>query len=263
LPAGDGGDESLAPGPEETLDAISGHWKIFQRRQGHRYSTDDLLTAWCAIGAFRQGGREPRRHLDLGCGIGSVGLMTLWSFPHLRLVGVEVQGASVALARRSLRYNGVAHRAAIRWGDLRAAGVLEPEERFDLITASPPYLRHGEGRRSTLSQRGPCRFEDRGCIKDYLVRARQHLGEGGVLVWVHATRYLEANLAAAASVGLPSPSWRSVVFREGRPSLITLFSTGDIDAPRPKNLKPLTVRDRTGEWTRQYARIRQQMGFPA
>ena len=32
--------------PEETLDAISGHFRIFQLRDGHRFSTDDVLTAW-------------------------------------------------------------------------------------------------------------------------------------------------------------------------------------------------------------------------
>ena len=31
---------------DETLDAISGHFRIFQLRDGHRFSTDDVLTAW-------------------------------------------------------------------------------------------------------------------------------------------------------------------------------------------------------------------------
>ncbi len=30
----------------ETLDFLCGHYKIFQYRRGHRYSTDDVLTAW-------------------------------------------------------------------------------------------------------------------------------------------------------------------------------------------------------------------------
>jgi len=32
--------------PHETLDAISGHFRLFQLRDGHRFSTDDILTAW-------------------------------------------------------------------------------------------------------------------------------------------------------------------------------------------------------------------------
>jgi hypothetical protein len=30
----------------ETLDAISGYFRLFQLRDGHRFSTDDLLVAW-------------------------------------------------------------------------------------------------------------------------------------------------------------------------------------------------------------------------
>src|SRR6266540_3598706 len=61
----------------ETLDAISGHFRIFQLRQGHRFSTDDVLTAWygsswCACA---------RTALDLGSGIGSVGMIAAWRLP--------------------------------------------------------------------------------------------------------------------------------------------------------------------------------------
>ena len=38
------GEPSIAPG--ETLDAISGHFRLFQLGKGHRFSTDDVLTAW-------------------------------------------------------------------------------------------------------------------------------------------------------------------------------------------------------------------------
>ena len=32
----------------ESLDFISGHWRIFQYRKGHRFSTDDVLVGWYA-----------------------------------------------------------------------------------------------------------------------------------------------------------------------------------------------------------------------
>jgi len=43
------GPEAVAPltvEPHESLDAISGHFRLFQLRDGHRFSTDDILTAW-------------------------------------------------------------------------------------------------------------------------------------------------------------------------------------------------------------------------
>ena len=51
--------------PDETLDAISGHFRLFQLRRGHRFSTDDLLVAWYGTSWC------PSAHtvLDLGSGI--------------------------------------------------------------------------------------------------------------------------------------------------------------------------------------------------
>ena len=45
-------DSASAIGPDETLDAISGDFRLFQLARGHRFSTDDVLTAfygtsWC------------------------------------------------------------------------------------------------------------------------------------------------------------------------------------------------------------------------
>ncbi len=255
----------LEAAPGETLDCLSGHWKIFQLRKGHRYSTDDLLTAWFAAEAARVGGRKPHRYLDLGCGIGSVGLLVLWQMPTLRMVGVEAQHASAALARRSLRYNGVADRAEIRGGDFRDSRLLSPGERFDLITGSPPYLRAAEGRRSTAPQRGPCRFEDRGDVRAYLQVAARHLAPGGDFIWCHATRHAEACREAARDVGLEDLVSREVLFREGKESLISLFRArrrvrGDGAAVRKS---PLVIRDRYGKWGEEYREIRRRMGFPA
>lgn len=257
------GDAGAAPGPGETLDCLSGHWRIFQLHSGHRYSTDDLLTAWYAASAVLRGREPPQAVLDLGCGIGSVGLLLLWRFPGLRLVGVEAQEASAALARRSLRYNGVEHRSEVRWGDFRAPGVLAPGDGFELVTGSPPYLAPGEGRRSSAAQRGPCRFEDRGGVRDYLRVAERHLVPGGLVVWVHATRYREASLAAARAAGFSRLRYRPVVFREGKDSLITLFCGARGAGASTVEEAPLVVRTGSGGYSAEYAEVRREMGFPA
>ena len=106
----------------EELCFLTGDWRIFQRRGGHRYTTEDVVTAWVACNAVhraRSGGATqptgtgtdnptlgtggkttgspaptrdlPRgasdlafRGLDLGTGIGSVLLMTAWRFHRAR-----------------------------------------------------------------------------------------------------------------------------------------------------------------------------------
>ena len=96
------------PRAGEDLCYLCGDWRILQLVDGHRWSLDDLVTAWVAADEVARAG--PRRIVDLGCGIGSVLLMLAWRFPATEVVGVEAQLVSVNLARRSLAWNGVEKR---------------------------------------------------------------------------------------------------------------------------------------------------------
>src|SRR5262249_40629802 len=121
-----------------TLDTLAGDWRIVQLRTGHRFSADDVLTAWAAVHAKP----EALRLLDLGSGLGSVGLLALWKLPmtgHLTMV--EVQAVSHALACSTVAYNGLTGRVILHHQDLRtwSGGT------FDLVTGSPPYLAVDKG----------------------------------------------------------------------------------------------------------------------
>src|SRR5438874_7167366 len=109
--------DELWPGEGEDLCWLAGDWRILQRLDGHRWSLDDLATAWFAATQARDA--LPARIADLGCGIGAVLLLLAWCFPGSRCVGVEAQAESVGLACRSLGWNGVENRCEIRRGDLR------------------------------------------------------------------------------------------------------------------------------------------------
>src|ERR671926_8192 len=111
VPAGAGAIPEVGAG--ETLDAISGHFRIFQLRDGHRFSTDDVLTAWYGT----TWAPSPARVLDLGSGIGSVGMVAAWRLPGAHFVTIEAQEESVTLAARSAAYNGLEGRYEIRLGD--------------------------------------------------------------------------------------------------------------------------------------------------
>src|SRR4029434_10548229 len=151
-----------------TLDILAGDWRIFQLRTGHRFSADDLLTAWTAVRA-----NPAARHvLDLGAGIGSVGLLVLWKLPTVRhLTMVEVQALSHALACRTVAYNGLVGRVTLHHQDLRdwSGGA------FDLVTASPPYLPVGQGVQPEHPQKAAARFELHGDIFDYCQAAARSL----------------------------------------------------------------------------------------
>src|SRR4051812_4142742 len=164
-------DPNLLPSEEETLDALSGHYRIFQLKKGHRFSTDDVLTAWYGTSWCP----SARTVLDLGSGIGTVGMIAAWRLPGARFVTVEAQPESVRLARKSAQWNGLESRYEIREGDFRDKTTLRAEERFDLVLGSPPYFPIGSGVEGDHPQKIACRFELRGNIANYCATAVEHL----------------------------------------------------------------------------------------
>ena len=60
-----------------TDDALTREYRVWQRLGGHRFSSDDMATAWVAYGAAP----DARRVLDLGTGLGSVLLQLAWRMP--------------------------------------------------------------------------------------------------------------------------------------------------------------------------------------
>ena len=261
LPAPQG---RLVCGEGETVDALSGHFRILQLRKGHRFSTDDVLCAWYGT----TWAPSVARALDLGSGIGSVAMIAAWRLRGARFVTVEAQEESVALARRSAAYNGLTDRFDIRHGDLRDPAVLAEEEPFDLILGSPPYFPPEAGSHGDHPQKVACRFEVRGDIFDYCAAAARHLAAGGLFACVFPSEQRPRVEEAAAQAGLSIVRLRPVVLRQGKGAYLTLFAMQRAeDLPEPMRGEcwedpPLVVRDEAGQVHPEYARVKMAFGFP-
>lgn len=259
-------DAGVTREPHETLDAISGHFRLFQLQDGHRFSTDDILTAWYGTSWCP----SARTALDLGSGIGTVGMISAWRLPGARFVTIEAQSDSIALARKSARYNGLTDRYEIREGDFRAPDILQADETFDLITGSPPYFPPAAGVPSEHPQKLACRFELRGTVADYCAVAARHLAAGGFFacVFPHEPAQLARVEIGAHHANLVIVRKRPVIFREGDPPLIALFGFMRAD-DLPERFRgrtweepPLTIRTRTGEIHPEYSAVKLAIGFP-
>lgn len=252
--------------PHETLDAISGHFRLFQLRDGHRFSTDDILTAWYGTSWCP----TAQTALDLGSGIGTVGMISAWRLPGAKFVTVEAQSDSIALANKSARYNGLTDRYEIRAGDFRDAGILRPDEKFDLITGSPPYFPLGAGVESEHPQKLACRFELRGTVADYCSTAAKHLASGGFFACVFPVEPAQlARVEAGANAAeLVIVRRRPIVFREGDPPLIGVFGLmRATDLPEwfrgQTWVEPdLIIRSRDGKIHPEYSVVKLAIGFP-
>lgn len=251
----------------ETLDALSGHFKIFQLKNGHRFSTDDIVTAWYGTTWCPSASRV----LDLGSGIGSVGMTAAWRLPGARFVTVEAQEVSVRLARKSAAYNGLTSRYEIRHGDFRDDGILSPDERFDLVLGSPPYFPLDAGVHGDHDQKIACRFEVRGTIADYCATAASHLAPGGVFACIfpiEPPHQLERVRAGAERAGLTILRRRPLTLREGEKPLLAVFIMMRAEhlpeAFRSKTwVEPdLVIRTKDGAVHPEYSAVKLAIGFP-
>jgi tRNA1(Val) A37 N6-methylase TrmN6 len=209
--------------------------------------------------------------LDLGSGIGTVGMIAAWRLPGAQFVTVEAQPESVRLARKSAAWNGLAERYEIRPGDFREAGVLNQDEKFDLVLGSPPYFPPGSGVESEHPQKLACRFELRGSVADYCQTAARHLALGGVFACVFPVAPDEQAARVhqgARAAGLTIVRWRPVVLREGDRPLLGLFlmqRASDLPvAMREKTWAepPLIIRTTTGVVHPEYMSVKLSFGFP-
>ncbi|HEX7478802.1 MAG TPA: methyltransferase domain-containing protein [Polyangiales bacterium] len=193
------------PHDDLTDDALTGCIRVWQRRRGHRYSLDDVATAWVAVAASA----EARVCLDLGCGLGSVLLMAADRLPQARLFGVEAQPIAYDLATANIARNGLQERVSVQQGDLRDHALIDGlvarasgGEGFDLVTGTPPYMPVGTATASRDSQRAHARLELRGGVPEYLQAAARALAPSGLAV-VCAQAGAEGRIAAAvAQLGL-------------------------------------------------------------
>jgi tRNA1(Val) A37 N6-methylase TrmN6 len=239
-----------------TLDALTGGWRIAQRASGHRHSVDDVVTARYALDEIAAA--PPTSVLDLGSGIGGVGLLVLWGLGSAaRLVCVEAQAISHRLLVANIAGNGLAGRVEPRLGDLRDLAL---DDRFALITGSPPYFPLGTGVLPADSQKAHARFELRGDIGDYALAAVRHLTADGVFVCCFPTPQRARAIHRIEAAGLHVTAWRDVVPRAGLRPLFSLFACR-LTAATCRVDPPLVVRSHDGAVTEEMLAIRRRFGF--
>lgn len=245
-----------APWPEDaTRDAFCGDWFLWQRRRGHRTSTDDMLTAWLAT---RVSHTPPERYLDLGCGIGSVLLLTAHALRPGWSIGVEAQAQSARMAARTIDELPMsAPTLHVRQADIRA---LDPARtgRFPLITGSPPYLPEGSGVQSPDPQRAACRFELRGGIEDYCHTAAALLAPGGHFVVVFQSTWHDRVISAATQAGLSPRQQVDLFTRSDRPEdFLKVYALSN--QPGPTQRRTLCVRQPDGSLTQDWKTVRMDL----
>jgi len=225
-----------------TDDLLTRDVRVYQRAKGHRFSSDDVATAYVAFTACP----KARRVLDLGCGLGSVLLHLAWKLPEAQLSGVEAQAMSFELLKRNVARSGFAARVRIHHGDLRDTALLSGlGSGFELVTGTPPYFPPEAALDAEDEQRAYARIEYRGGVEAYIAAGARLLAPTGVLVLCGDARVGDRTTAAAGASGLSIQARCDVIARAGRSPLFSVWTLGREAAPFA--LSSLTLRGLNGE----------------
>jgi tRNA1(Val) A37 N6-methylase TrmN6 len=212
---------------------------------GHRVGTDAVLLA----------GAAPLENVasavDLGAGVGAVGLLLARRSASLRVVLVERDPAAAALARANVMENGLAERVDVAELDVMApAGAhgsgLPAARRADLVVSNPPWQVDGEGRVSP--ERRLAHVMPAGGLDTWVKVALALLAPRGRVVMIHRADALPA-LLAALDRRFGGIAVRPVQARDGEAAIrVLVLATKGSRAPF-RLLAPLVLHEAGGAFT--------------
>jgi tRNA1(Val) A37 N6-methylase TrmN6 len=221
---------------ELTCDEIAGLGvSLWQPRAGHRVGADAVLLAASA-------GAPVEAIVDVGAGVGAVGLALTRRFPQSRAILIEIAPELADLARRNAAEAGLAERVTITHVNLldraamRAAGIEQGNA--DLVVTNPPYYNPGEVRASPDKARSLAHVlgSEGDALGRWIVASLALLRPGGRFVVIHRPERL-ADLLAAFGERLGAVAVRPVFPREGADAIRVLVS-GVKGSRAPLRIRP-------------------------
>lgn len=191
---------------------LAGQVRYWQAQEGYRTGIEPvLLAAACPA-------RPDERVLDLGTGAGAALLCLAARVPGVRGLGVELDPAMAALARRNLAANGV-EGVLIAEGDAPEFAADAP---FDHAVSNPPW--HDAASTSSPSPgRRRAKQAGSGLLAAWCLAAARALRPGGTLTLALPAALVGHAFTVLAGAGLGAPALFPLWPREGRPARLVLL----------------------------------------
>lgn len=168
-----------------TEDALmGGRVRLLQSRRGYRVAVDAVLLAAAVHPA------PAERVLDLGTGVGAVGLCIAKRVANCTIFGVELQPALAQLAQRNATRNGFGDRMHIFVHDIAEPLPAELGS-FDQVATNPPYMAAAAADPPPDHSKALATVESSADLKRWLEVATGALKPDGTLTLIHRVDRLE------------------------------------------------------------------------
>ena len=222
---------------------------LSQPERGYRYSIDPFLLA----GFCRP--RPGERILDLGAGVGIIGLLLAKRHPSVRVIGVEIQPDLARHAAANARANALAGRCRIIRGDLRDAPRFLPPEHFHRVVANPPFRKPGSGAPPPDPGRAGARQELTIALADLAGTAAALLRFGGVFCAIHLAERLPELCSAFEQFGLTPKKLRLIAPYASSAPRLCLVAAVKGGRPGLAVLPQLVLHEPGGRYTAEVAAL--------
>ena len=216
---------------------LGGRIRLLQPSRGYRVAVDAVLLA-AAIEAA-----PGDRVLDLGAGVGAVGLCLAARVPGCTIVGIELQPGLAALAVRNAILNVAGDRIRTIVHDL--AHPMPPDvANFDHVATNPPYLAAAVADPSPNPSKALATVESSAGLARWLEVAAAALKPTGTLTVIHRSDRLEEIVSHLVRLGLGD-----VTVKLLPPAARVLIRARPADVPVRRSSPPLVLHGPAGGYT--------------
>ena len=124
--------------------------------------------------------------LDVGCGVGSVGLCVLARNRVISLTGIDIQPELIDLAHQNAVLNSVENQCRFFQGNIQTEKSIE-DNAFNAVVMNPPYLESGTHTSSPEKIKATSHGEgvSGASLADWVKYAHRKLKQGGHLTMIH------------------------------------------------------------------------------
>jgi tRNA1(Val) A37 N6-methylase TrmN6 len=241
----------MIPDMEGTLteDALlGGRVRLLQPARGYRIAVDAVLLAAAVDAAPGQ------RILDLGAGVGAIGLCVAMRLPGCSVVGIELQEALAQLAERNANLNGMSDRVRTVVHDL-ARPLPADLGLFDLVVTNPPYLSAAVADPSPDPSKALATVESSADLARWLAVATAAAEPAGSLLIIHRSDRLDEILSHLERLG-----WGDVTVKRLPPAARILVRARRAAQPTRGDSPPLMLHRPGGGYTEEAEAILRHAG---
>ncbi|PIE74536.1 MAG: hypothetical protein CSA18_04590 [Deltaproteobacteria bacterium] len=152
---------------------FDGSVKIFQNKNGYRFSIDSILLAHHVKNCSNS------KILDIGTGSGIIPISIAYRNKNVLVHGVEIQESLYKIAKKNTAINQMENIINIIHKDILKLNAQDIKGHADIVVTNPPYRKTGTGKLNILSEKACARHELHLDIDSLLLKTKTLLKNKG------------------------------------------------------------------------------------